>query len=160
MIKILAMDVDGTLTDGKLYIGNDGELCKAFNVKDGYAINNILPQHGIIPVIITGRNSDIVEKRCKELNIQALYQGCVNKKEKLIEIAKMYGIHCNEKGELPGVAYVGDDLPDLECMEIAEIAGCPKDAAIEVVQNSDFVSTKTGGDGVVREFVDWMIQKC
>lgn len=157
MIKILAMDVDGTLTDGKIYIGNDGEVFKAFNVKDGFAIKNILPQHGIIPVIITARSSPFVEKRCQELNISDLYQECVDKKEKLLETACKYGIFCDERGKLPGVAYIGDDLPDLDCMEISEVTGCPRDAAAEVVRISDFVAAKTGGNGAVREFVDWII---
>lgn len=158
MIKILAMDVDGTLTDGKIYMGNEGEIFKAFNIRDGYAIRNILPQHGIIPVVITARSSQIVEKRCRELNIQALYQDCNDKKEKLLEIAGKHGIFCDERGKLPGVAYIGDDLPDLECMRLAEIAGCPQDAADEVVRISDYVAKKTGGHGAVREFVDWMIR--
>ena len=61
------MDVDGTLTDGKIYISGDGEMCKAFNVKDGYAINHICKKNGIVPAIITGRVSKIIEKRCEEL---------------------------------------------------------------------------------------------
>lgn len=68
-IKMLVMDVDGTLTDGRIYIGAEGEVMKAFDVKDGYAIAHMLPEMGIIPVIITGRRSKIVEKRSKELKI-------------------------------------------------------------------------------------------
>ncbi len=65
-IKILVMDVDGTMTDGKIYMGKDGELMKAFDIKDGYGIAHLLPQLGILPVIITGRKSEILEHRCRE----------------------------------------------------------------------------------------------
>ena len=74
-IKLFVMDVDGTLTDGKIYMGENGEIMKAFNVKDGYAIAHMLPEMEIIPVIITGRKSKIVENRAKELGITELYQG-------------------------------------------------------------------------------------
>ena len=69
-IKLLVMDVDGTLTDGRIYIGSQGEAMKAFDVRDGYAIAHILPQLGIVPIIITGRSSSIVEQRAKELKSQ------------------------------------------------------------------------------------------
>ena len=73
------MDVDGTLTDGKIYTGSNGEVMKAFNIKDGYGIHDILIPNGITPVIITGRTSTIVENRCKELGISDLYQGVKTK---------------------------------------------------------------------------------
>ena len=69
-IKVLVMDVDGTLTDGKIYIGENGEMMKAFNVKDGCGIHDILMPQGVMPIIITGRNSEIVKQRCKELDIK------------------------------------------------------------------------------------------
>ena len=79
-IKLLVMDVDGTLTDGCIYTGSNGEMMKAFDVKDGYAIKHILPELGIIPAIITGRRSDIVACRARELDIEELYQGVADKK--------------------------------------------------------------------------------
>lgn len=82
-IKLLVMDVDGTLTDGKIYMGNDGEVMKAFDVKDGYTIHYQLRPKGVIPVIITGRESQIVKNRCKELEIDYLYQGVSDKIAKL-----------------------------------------------------------------------------
>ena len=75
MIKFLVMDVDGTLTDGKIYMGSNGEVMKAFNIKDGCGIAMVLPKYGITPVIITARESKILENRCKELNITELHQG-------------------------------------------------------------------------------------
>lgn len=73
-IKLFVMDVDGTLTDGKIYIGPSGEMVKAFHVKDGYGIHNILPQLGVIPVILTGRESEIVEVRSRELEFHILFR--------------------------------------------------------------------------------------
>lgn len=94
------MDVDGTLTDGKIYMGNQGEVFKAFNIKDGCGINDVLRQKGIEPIIITGRESEIVLNRCKELKITRVYQGIHNKLNKLYEITD----------KLNTVAYIGDDL--------------------------------------------------
>lgn len=157
MVKLLFMDVDGTLTDGKIYIGNNGELFKAFDVKDGCGIHDILPKYGIIPVIITARESDIVKHRCNELNIDHYYQGCRQKREKMIEIANEFGICLNSEGMLPGVAYIGDDILDIPCLEIAEFKGCPQNAVNEVREICNFISEYDGGNGAVREFIEWLI---
>ncbi|MDY6340277.1 MAG: HAD hydrolase family protein [Saccharofermentans sp.] len=154
-IKILVMDVDGTLTDGKIYMGDNGELCKAFNIKDGYGIHDILIPANIIPVIITGRESMIVKNRCYELDISEVYQGIKDKKEKLIDIANKYNI------ELKEVAYIGDDINDLSCMEEIKRAGgviaCPADASKQIINLSDYVSEYRGGEGAVRDFIEWII---
>lgn len=155
--KLLFLDVDGTLTDGKLYISNNGELFKAFDVKDGCGIHDILPKYNIIPVIITARSSDIVKHRCKELNIEHFYQGCRNKREKMLEIANQYGIAMNEAGVLSGVAYMGDDILDLQCLEIAEFKGCPRNAVKEILEVCNFISNYDGGNGAVREFIEWLV---
>lgn len=149
--KYLILDVDGTLTDGKIYIGQNGEVMKAFNIKDGIGIHDILIPAGIIPVIITGRSSDIVLNRCKELGITEVYQGVKNKIEKLTEITK----------DLKSVAYIGDDINDLPCMksvkEAGGIIGCPADAVQKVKEISDYICKNEGGDGAVREFIEWII---
>ncbi len=157
--KILFMDVDGTLTDGKIYMGETGELMKAFSIKDGYAITHLLPQYNTIPVIITGRKSEIVSRRCLELGIDFVFQGVADKKAQMIAFANSYGIYENELGLLPGTYYIGDDIPDLECMLIAEKKGCPADAADEIKAVSDFVASKKGGDGAVREFIEWNVRR-
>ncbi len=155
---MLVMDVDGTLTDGKLYIGSQGEIMKVFNIKDGYAIAELLPKNGIEPVIITGRESDIVTKRCEELGIKIIVQNCKNKKEKMIEIAKKKGMTIiNNK--IMGVAYIGDDIQDIPCMEISQIVGCPSDAVKEVKDISNYVSKYSGGSGAVRDFIEWILQE-
>lgn len=150
-IKLLILDVDGTLTDGKIYMGASGELMKAFNIKDGCGIHDILPRYDILPAIITARKSQILENRCKELNIIHLYQGISNKKDKMDELISNLGYTCDN------VAYMGDDINDLSSMEKASIVGCPSDAVSEVVSIADFVSSHVGGNGAVREFIEWLV---
>ena len=147
-IKMLVMDVDGTLTDGCIYMGPNGEAMKAFNCQDGYAIAQILPKLGITPVIITGRRSAIVANRAAELKITHLHQGVADKLPKLQEIAAELGAAAAE------IAYIGDDLNDLDCMRYCGFTGCPGDAVPEIREIADFVSNRNGGRGAVREFVD------
>lgn len=162
MIRLLVIDVDGTLTDGKIYMGNSGELMKAFNIKDGFGIAHILPKYGIEPVIITGRKSEIVNHRAKELNIKYCCQGIIEKmlcvEQILNELGKIDGI----KYSLTNVAYIGDDVLDLICMQqIAKakgVVGCPNDAIIEIKDLANFVSAKNGGDGAVREFIEYLVR--
>lgn len=145
-IKMLVMDVDGTLTDGRIYIGAQGELMKAFDVKDGYGIVEF-QRNGGVPVIITGRTSKIVEARCRELEIDELYQGISNKLEQLREVAEKYHIQPEE------IAYIGDDLNDLECIQYCGYTGCPKDAIEDVKRCVSYVCRNVGGRGAVREFI-------
>lgn len=141
------MDVDGTLTDGKIYMSADGELMKAFNIKDGYAIAH-LENKQIVPVIITGRSSEILVRRCRELGIVELYQGIEDKTAKLLSICKKFQV------ETSNVAYIGDDLNDLECMKICGYSAAPADAAKEVLASVDYICKHRGGEGAVREFIE------
>ena len=152
MIKLVLLDVDGTLTDGGIYRGNNGEELKRFNVKDGYAIVNA-QKLGIEFGIITGRKSELVEIRSNELKIKYLYQGISEKTVILEEIMQKTGL---KKGE---IAYMGDDLNDILIMKQSGLTGAPKDAADEVIQIADFVSEKNGGSGAVREFVEYILKK-
>lgn len=155
-IKYLIVDVDGTLTNGQIYIGVNGEIMKAFNVRDGFGIHNILPIHGIIPVVFTGRTSPIVEKRCSELGITEIYQNVKSKKETLLEFVEKH------KASLSEIAYMGDDVNDLECMvEIKEnngVTACPSDAELELKDVADYISTYKGGYGAVRDFINWLVK--
>lgn len=148
-MKMLVMDVDGTLTDGRIYIGADGEVMKAFDVKDGYAIAH-LREKGIEPVIITGRSSVIVKERAKELKITELYQGVDNKLSQLKIVAEK--MQCNPEE----IAYIGDDLNDLECIQFCQLTACPHDAVPEVQQKVDYVCPHDGGRGAVRDFVEFI----
>lgn len=155
-IKYLVLDVDGTLTDGHIYMGQDGEIMKAFSAKDGYGICHIGMPNGITPVIITGRTSRIVENRAKELGITEIYQGVGDKFAKLTEILGKNGV------ELSQCAYCGDDMNDYDCMKriqnVGGLVGCPADACDEVIELADFVSKKDGGRGAVREFIEWLVK--
>lgn len=150
-INYLVMDVDGTLTDGKIYMGNSGEVMKAFDVKDGYAIHYLLPDNNIVPVIITGRRSNIVENRCREIGVTEVHQGVSNKLNELLLITK----------ELSSVAYIGDDISDLPIMEAVKRAGgtvgAPHNAVKRVLDMADYTSPHDGGDGAVRDFIEWII---
>lgn len=151
-VKMLVMDVDGTLTDGHIYIGAQGEMMKAFDVKDGYGIVEFR-HNGGIPVIITGRSSKIVEARCRELGINELYQGISNKLEQLKRVAEKYHVQPEE------IAYIGDDLNDLECIQYCGYSGCPADAIEDVKRYVFYVCQNVGGRGAVREFISRILEK-
>lgn len=146
-IKLLILDVDGTLTDGKIYISNSGEEIKAFNVKDGYAIKEILPQIGIVPVIITGRKSKIVEIRANELDIKEVYQGVKSKLQIYEELKSKYNI--TDKN----IAYIGDDFNDLIILKRIKYSACPQDAVEKVKEVCNFIMDRRGGEGAVYEFI-------
>ena len=152
-IKMLVMDVDGTLTDGCIYMGPDGEAMKAFNCQDGYGIAQILPKMGIVPVIITGRTSRILENRAAELKIGHLYQKVADKLSLLKSLAEEMGIAREE------IAYIGDDLNDLECMQYCGFSACPADAVSGVVSAVDYVCSRNGGRGAVREFIEFICSR-
>ncbi|MCD7774047.1 MAG: HAD-IIIA family hydrolase [Clostridiales bacterium] len=151
-IKMLAMDIDGTLTDGKIYTSVQGEIMKAFNVKDGYAIANILPKENILPVIITGRKSKIAAIRAAELNISEIHQGVPDKLSLLKRTAEKYNIEQQE------IAYIGDDLNDIDCMIFCGLAACPSDASDQTKKCADYICKLSGGEGAVREFIDFIIK--
>lgn len=153
MIKYLVMDVDGSLTDGKIYMGSEGEAMKAFSIKDGYVVNYILKPANIVPIIITARTSKIVQNRCNELGITQVHQGKFDKLTALIEIV-------GEKN-IGKCAYFGDDIIDLKCMnpikEAGGIIGCPADAVQEIKGIADYSCVNKAGEGALREFVEWLV---
>ena len=149
-IKALAMDVDGTLTDGSIYIGDSGEMMKSFYVRDGHAIKHFLPKMGIVPIVITGRKSGIVMERCREIGIDHVIQGSSDKWNDLKELLSSLDISPDE------TAYIGDDVNDLDCMERVGASGCPSDAVKEIVRIAQCVTSSPGGRGAVREFIEWL----
>lgn len=153
-INLLVMDVDGTLTDGKIYMGDSGEVCKAFDIKDGCGIRMILAPAGIKPVIITGRKSKILENRCNELGITELYQDVSDK-------VACLNMLLGSNPDYSKVAYIGDDINDLPCMELIKtnggIVGCPADAADKVKKIASYICIRNGGNGAVREFIEWLV---
>ena len=151
-IKLVAFDVDGVLTDGSLTFDENGHEYKTFNAKDGQGIVN-LNNAGIVTAIITARNNGTVAHRAKNLNIKELHQGSKNKIATLEEIMNKYNISFDE------IAYMGDDLPDICILEKVALKGCPADAVDEVKEIANFVSSKNGGRGAVREFCDYILKK-
>ena len=151
-IKILVLDVDGTLTDGKIYVDDKDNSFKAFNVKDGFALVNWLKLGGEV-AILTGKKSNILERRAKELGIKYIIQGSKNKKQDLKNLLKELNI------TFENVAYMGDDLNDLGVMKSVGFSACPKDSVQEVLEITNFISSKNGGDGAVREFLEHIMKK-
>lgn len=151
-IKMLVMDVDGTLTDGKIYVGANGEVFKAFNVRDGYRLINI-EKYNIIPVIITGKRSEILANRATELKIKEVHQGVEDKLRVLDEIINKYQLIYEN------VAYIGDDVNDIDCMKVCYLTACPADAIHEVISAVDYVCKSNGGNGAVREFLDLILKE-
>ncbi len=152
-IKLLIMDVDGTMTDGKIYIGNNGEVMKAFSSKDGYGLNVLLRKAGIKTAIITGRTSEIVANRAKEVGISELYQGVTDKPAAMADMLGKLNL------TVQNVAYIGDDLNDLECMKLCGISACPNDAHKSVKEYADFICEHDGGHGAVRDFIDYLLNR-
>ena len=149
-IRMLVLDVDGVLTDGTIYVGNDGELFKGFNAKDGMGISYAM-RNGIEVCIITGRKSEMVRRRAAELGITCVMEGVHDKATALTEIAAAHRIALDE------IAYIGDDLNDLAPMSICGFSFAPGDAVDAVIDFCDFVLINTGGNGAVREAIDLLL---
>lgn len=149
-VKLLIMDVDGTLTDGSLFVLPNGEEVKAYNVKDGLGI--LLAQMaGLKMAIITGKTSRSVAVRAKKLRIAEVHQGILNKKPALEGILRRHGLRPAE------VAYIGDDLGDLEVIKMVGLAAAVADAHPEIKSHCHFLCKQKGGRGAVREFIEFIL---
>lgn len=143
-IRLLVLDVDGVLTDGHLWFGNNGEELKAFDIQDGLGIK-LLARGGIATAIITGRRSALVTRRAQELGIQHVLQGREDKQQALIELCADLGLNPAE------IAYMGDDLPDLGAIRSAGLGLVPANAHSFVASHADHRTARSGGHGAVRE---------
>jgi 3-deoxy-D-manno-octulosonate 8-phosphate phosphatase (KDO 8-P phosphatase) len=152
MIKLIVLDVDGCMTDGKIIYDNNGLESKQFNVKDGLGITSWL-KLGNEVAIITGRDSQIVANRAKELGIKHLYQGVKNKQARLEELAASLHIGFNE------IAAIGDDLNDYHMLRRVGHSFTPHNGVKEIQALVTTVLSKQGGDGAVREMIDILIDK-
>ena len=149
-IKLLALDVDGVLTDGSIYISPAGEVFKGFNAKDGMGISCAL-RSGLQIAVITGRQSPIVERRCEELGITLLQQGVKDKRLALEQMAQKLGLVREE------IAYMGDDLNDIPAFKASGLNLVPADAAMEVLAVADIITKASGGRGAVREAITMIL---
>lgn len=150
-VKILALDVDGTFTDGGMYYGPNGEALKKFNTRDAHGLQ-LLRENGINVCVISTEKSPAVAARMKKLRIDKYFPGVENKFLLLQELAKRWDI------TLQDMAYIGDDLSDLECLENVGLACCPADSVAQVLQKAHYCCTHSGGHGAVREVCDFILK--
>lgn len=150
-IKLLVVDVDGTLTDGGMFYSAEGEYMKKFHTHDGKGLE-LLREHGITIAVITGENSQIVKKRLEKLNIELYYPGIKNKKEVLENLCKEKGFCFKE------TAYIGDDVNDFECMQMSGFSACPSNAVPEIKKASMYICSLSGGNGAVRELCNLIMK--
>lgn len=149
-IKLLALDVDGVLTDGTIYISPAGEVFKGFNAKDGMGISCAL-RNNLQIAVITGRQSPIVERRCEELGIKLFMQGVKDKRLALQKMAQELGLTREE------IAYMGDDLNDIPAFKASGLSLAPADGSIEVLAVADIITKAKGGCGAVREAITMIL---
>lgn len=150
-IRLVALDVDGVLSDGRIYLGNNGEEFKSFNAKDGLGIKAMLAAD-IQVAVITGRRSQIVSQRMQSLGVTHVIQGEVQKRQALASLQQQLGINSQQ------TASVGDDLPDIGMFEQSSLAVCVADGHPSVKQAANLVTHTPGGMGAVRELADILLQ--
>jgi len=150
-IKLLICDVDGVFSDGRIYLGNDGEELKAFHTKDGFGIK-ALGNSGVDVAIITGRRSAIVANRMSALNVKHIVQGQEDKLPALIQLAEQLNLTPDE------IAYIGDDTPDLACILHVGLGISVSDAHPTISAKADYTTFTRGGFGAVREVCDLIMQ--
>ena len=146
-VKLVAMDVDGVMTDGGMYYSEHGEVMKKFNARDGMGIG-LLRENGITPAIITGEDSKIVLKRAEKLRVDYVYIGIRDKCQAMSRLVEKLNISYDE------VAYIGDDLNDLAVMKTVGLSFAPADAVSVVRDAASHVLSRKGGEGAVREMID------
>lgn len=151
-IRLFIMDVDGTLTDGRITYAADGSELKSFHSRDGAGIR-FLPVAGIIPAIVSGRKSAVVLRRAKELGIRHVVQGSLDKAAAVRALAQRLGV------PLRAVAFIGDDLSDIPPMREAGFSAAPSDAAPEARRAAKFVCSLGGGRGAVREAIEALLKQ-
>ncbi|WP_156291279.1 KdsC family phosphatase [Oceanobacillus salinisoli] len=149
-IKLIVFDVDGVLTDGRLWIGSDGQEYKAFHTQDGMAIS-LVHYAGIKTAIITGRRSTAVTKRAKELKINYIHQGIDNKRKILWNMIEDLEISQEQ------ICYIGDDINDLPVMKSVGFPCAPNNAVSTVKEHAKYIAKANGGEGAVREILDHIL---
>ncbi|MGB3465484.1 MAG: HAD-IIIA family hydrolase [Cyclobacteriaceae bacterium] len=147
-IKLLILDVDGTMTDGGIYIDEKGQQSKKYNAKDGYGIMMAQKQGIEVGIISHSKSAPMVVKRAEMIGIKNCYVGPEPK-------AMILEQWCDQNGwDKSEVAFIGDDLNDLDIMEQVGFTACPEDAVEKIKDYVDIILTKKGGEGCIREFVD------
>ena len=150
-IRMLVFDMDGVLTDGKIMVMPDGQWVRTSDIKDGYAIQ-LAVKNKLIIAVITGSHDAGIASRLIKLGVSEFYPQVISKSAVLSSLMDKYSLVSEE------VLFMGDDIPDLEAFEIAGIKACPSNAAAELLSKADFISTRVGGDGCVREILEKVLK--
>ena len=150
-VEAMIFDVDGVMTDGRIIPTAEGDFIRCYNCKDGYALAYAI-RHGYRVCVITGGYGKILERRLRMLGMQDYYIDCMDKISTLREYMKKYNLNPEN------VLYMGDDIPDLECMREVGMPVCPADSAAEVIECSRYVSEFVGGRGAVRDIVEQVLR--
>lgn len=150
-VEAIVLDVDGVMTDGGIIPTPDGDFIRRYNAKDGYAVAAAL-REGIKVCVISGGRGRMLENRLQMLGVTRMYLNCMDKVAAINEFIADYGLSVDD------MIYMGDDIPDLECMRLVGIPVCPADAAMEVVEASRYVSEYCGGHGAVRDIVEQVMR--
>ena len=150
-IRLFATDVDGVLTDGGMYYAESGDEWKKFNTRDGMGIK-LLQRAGIITAIVTQERTKLVARRAKKLAIPELHQGVMDKLSLVCEMASRHGLTLSQ------VAYIGDDINDLETLKEVGFSATPADGMPQVAAVVDYICRKKGGEGAVREIVEMILE--
>ncbi len=150
-VKAFAFDVDGVFTDCSVIVHPSGELIRATNARDGYAVMTAVKQ-GFPVAIITGGRSEAVRERFRELGVTDIYLGSTDKEESMEDFRFKYGLKLEE------IVYMGDDIPDYGVLKKVGFPTCPADAAIEIIGVSMYVSSYNGGKGCVRDIIEQVLK--
>lgn len=150
-VEAFVFDVDGVMTDGSIIPTTDGDFIRAYNAKDGYSLAYAI-RRGYKICVISGGFGKTLEYRLKMLGITRIYLDCMDKISAINEFMEQEGINAEN------VIYMGDDIPDIECMKLVGIPVCPADAVSEVIEVSRYVSEFNGGRGAVRDIVEQVLR--
>ncbi len=150
-VKVFVFDVDGVLTDGTLYVFDNGEQVRRMSIKDGFALQ-LAVKKGYRIIIISGSHSEAVINRLGKLGITDVFMKVTDKKGKLEELLQQFNATWKE------VLFMGDDIPDYTVMKVAGLACAPADAAAEIKQAAHYISPLTGGTGCVREMIEKVLK--
>jgi len=150
-IKVFVFDVDGVLTDGSLMLSEDGSMLRSMNIKDGFALQLAIKK-GYKIWIISGGTSEAVKSRLQKLGLTDVHIAVKNKKHLLQQLMQSYQVSAAE------MLYMGDDIPDLEVMQLCGLPCCPADAVIEIQQIATYISPYTGGKGAVRDVIEKVLK--
>jgi len=150
-IRLFATDVDGVLTDAGMYYSESGDEWKKFNTRDGMGIK-LLQKAGIITAIVTQERTKLMAKRAEKLTIPEVHQGVMDKLSLVREMASRHGLSLDQ------VAYIGDDINDLETLKAVGFSATPADGMPQVAEVVDYVCIKKGGEGAVREVIEMLLE--